>query len=105
MFPHPAINTYCELVGKVLHVAPATLIENQRRGRRVSEARQLVMALVRATTRLSFQEIGEGLGGRDHTTVIHGVRATHKRIKRDEQFRDYVIAHFPELLQEREVSK
>lgn len=105
MFRHPAITRYCERVGEVLHVEPAKLMSGQRLGARVCEARQLVMALVRATTRLSLNEIGVGLGGRDHTTVLHGIRATHQRIERDEQFRSYVLGNFPELLQEQAVTR
>jgi chromosomal replication initiation ATPase DnaA len=32
------------------------------------------MYLIRKYTSLGFKEIGEYFGGRDHTTIIHGLR-------------------------------
>ena len=46
----------------------------QRRTRKVAQARQVAMYLLRTYTDLSLAAVGTMLGGRDHTTVIHGVR-------------------------------
>lgn len=45
------------------------------RARRVSRPRQEAMALMHATGLFSLPQIGMFLGDRDHTTVLHGVRA------------------------------
>lgn len=51
-----------------------------RRGpRELMHARQWAMALLRETGRFSYPQIGAYLGGRDHTTVLHGVRAHRRR--------------------------
>ncbi len=44
----------------------------QGRRTEVAEARQVLMYLLYTDTGLSYPAIGELLGGRDHTTVIHG---------------------------------
>jgi len=38
----------------------------------VAQARQLAMYLAREDTRASLQQIGDALGGRDHSTILHG---------------------------------
>lgn len=48
---------------------------SKARARRIARPRQMVMALAREfIPGLSLPQIGERLGGRDHTTVLHGVR-------------------------------
>lgn len=47
------------------------------RHKRLSRARHEAFALIYAQGRLSLPEIGRRFGGRDHTTVLHGIRA-HK---------------------------
>jgi chromosomal replication initiator protein len=49
------------------------------RCRQVSQARGLAMYLARRLTSLSLQSIGDAFGGRDHTTVMHGIRGTESR--------------------------
>jgi chromosomal replication initiator protein len=44
-----------------------------------SRPRQEAMALMCAVGRYSLPQIGQFLGGRDHTTVLHGKRAYAKR--------------------------
>jgi chromosomal replication initiator protein len=48
--------------------------------RRLSRPRQELMFLLYDTGRYSYPQIGLFLGGRDHTTVIHGVQAHRKRL-------------------------
>jgi len=49
------------------------------RCRQISHARSLAMYLVRRLTSKSLQTIGSAFGGRDHTTVLHGIRVTEQR--------------------------
>lgn len=53
---------------------PADEITGKGRTSRVSLARQAVMVLARELTELSLVQIGEGLGGRQHSTVIAGIQ-------------------------------
>lgn len=45
-----------------------------RRQRGLVAARQQAMWLCRALTGASLPEVARAIGGRDHTTVMHGVR-------------------------------
>ena len=49
-------------------------IESTRRTDRVVLARQFVMYWAYRLTRLSYPQIGARLGGKDHTTILHGAR-------------------------------
>jgi len=53
------------------------------RCRQVSLARGMAMYLARRLTPESLQAIGAAFGGRDHTTVLHGIRVTERRRSRD----------------------
>ncbi len=44
------------------------------RSRSIARPRQVAMALAKELTTRSLPEIGRAFGGRDHTTVLHGVR-------------------------------
>lgn len=45
------------------------------RDRRLAWPRQEACYEIRRRTRFSLPQIGDVLGGRDHTTILHGIRA------------------------------
>ena len=47
---------------------------SKRRSRSIARPRQIAMALAKELTTHSLPEIGDGFGGRDHTTVLHACR-------------------------------
>jgi chromosomal replication initiator protein len=47
---------------------------SKKRSRIVARPRQMAMALTKELTQLSLPDIGDGFGGRDHTTVLHACR-------------------------------
>jgi len=47
---------------------------SKKRNRSIARPRQIAMALAKELTSHSLPEIGEGFGGRDHTTVLHACR-------------------------------
>lgn len=47
---------------------------SKRRSRSVARPRQIAMTLAKELTNHSLPEIGDGFGGRDHTTVLHAYR-------------------------------
>jgi hypothetical protein len=51
-----------------------TELLSSRRAREVVRPRQVIYWLARRHTTASLPEIGRRLGGRDHTTVLHGIR-------------------------------
>jgi chromosomal replication initiator protein len=46
-------------------------LQSKKRSQSIALPRQICMYLARSMTRLSLEEIGGHLGGRDHTTVMH----------------------------------
>jgi chromosomal replication initiator protein len=57
------------------------------RARALSVPRQLAMYLIREETGTSLPQIGQLLGGRDHTTILHGCEKIGNQIETDEQLR------------------
>ena len=58
-------------------------ILGQKRNKEIDEARQIVMYLCRNMTSTPLQQIGQFLGGRDHTTIIHGIEKITKDLPKD----------------------
>jgi chromosomal replication initiator protein len=59
-----------------------------RRVRSYARPRQIAMYLAKQLTTRSLPEIGRRFGGRDHTTVIHGVRRIEDLKDKDSQIAD-----------------
>ena len=68
------------------HGLPAAALVGPSRSRTVVQARNLAMYLARHLTGSSFGTIGEAFGGREHTTVLRGVRAIELRLAEDAGF-------------------
>ncbi len=61
---------------------------SKSRSRPLTQARHIAMYLVRECTGLSLVKIGEIFGGRDHTTVLHGINKVEGEMRaRDATFR------------------
>lgn len=58
-------------------------ILGRRRSERFAFPRQVSMYLTRGRTRYSVCDIGDFIGGRDHTTVLHACRTIERRIGLD----------------------
>jgi len=56
-------------------------LDSEKRQKNISEARQMAMYLMREYTDLSLPRIGEALGGKHHTTVLHGCSRVEELIK------------------------
>ncbi len=61
------------------------------RAREVALPRQIAMYLMREETGVSLPQIGEMLGGRDHTTVMYGCDKVADLLETDEGLRRQVI--------------
>jgi len=58
---------------------------SERRTRSVARPRQIAMYLCKQHTTRSYPDIGRRFGGRDHTTVLHGVRKIEELMAQDDQ--------------------
>lgn len=83
--PTPSVRRILNAVARQRELTAADLV-GPSRCRTVVEARGIAMYLARALTGRSLYDIGHACGGRDHTTVLHGVRVTERRIGRDPAF-------------------
>ena len=59
-----------------------------KRVRTIARPRQIAMYLAKQLTLRSLPEIGRRFGGRDHTTIIHGVRRIEELMTTDSQLSD-----------------
>lgn len=71
-----------EVVAEHYNLSP-TEIYSKDKSRNISCPRQIVMFLSRRLTDLSVTEIGKILGGRDHSTVLHGYDKVARNIAKD----------------------
>ncbi len=58
---------------------------SERRTRAIARPRQIAMYLCKQHTTRSYPDIGRRFGGRDHTTVLHGVRKIEELMPKDDQ--------------------
>jgi chromosomal replication initiation ATPase DnaA len=72
-------------------------IKSARRTAPVVYARQIAMYLCKYRTTKSYPEIGRRLGGRDHTTVLHGHKKIEANLLKDASLA-YDVAHVEAML-------
>jgi chromosomal replication initiator protein len=82
-----------EVIRKVADVFGVTLerILGRDRSREVALPRQIAMYLLREEAKISLPQIGEALGGRDHTTVMYGCDKIADLLERDDRLRRQII--------------
>lgn len=68
----------------------STAMRGPKRDRPIARPRQVFMYLCRTELGLTLGDIGGVLGGRDHTTVMHGVEAITKELSTNERLREAV---------------
>lgn len=65
-------------------------ISSQKRNKEIVYPRQIVMYLCRDMTEAPLQQIGKYLGGRDHTTIIHGAEKITAELAKNESLRNTI---------------
>ena len=84
--PRITVRMCVEVISARYNVSRGDLL-SARRTRPVVLPRQIVMWLAKERTPRSLPEIGRQLGGRDHTTILHGIRQVEARRAADPNFR------------------
>ncbi len=84
--PTLVINTVASYFG----LAPQE-VQGNKRTKKIALARQIVMYLLREEGQLHFGTIGRQLGGRDHSTVLHGWQKIAHDMNLDNQLRRDVL--------------
>ena len=80
-----AIAHVVRVVAEEYGVTPADILSD-RRFRSVARARQICMYLARQVCGCVLTDIGLALGGRDHSTTIHGIEQVQMRAAQSAEF-------------------
>ena len=81
--------TSIKAVCSTYDVTYADILTNNRT-QPLSTARQVAMFLARSLTEESYPAIGAKFGGRDHTTIMHGVDTVERKMKEERSCYDEV---------------
>lgn len=82
----PATDAILAATARHFDIDRPTLL-GKRRDARTAGVRQVAMYLMRNDGRETLPEIGRVLGGRDHTTVLHGCNKIERRLKLEDQLK------------------
>jgi len=86
-----SVDQIIEAVAQFYNLATKDLL-GRRRSKDIVTARQMAMYLAREETNASLPQIGRALGGRDHTTVLHGYGKIHAQVEEDDRVRREMLA-------------
>lgn len=84
-----AVSDVVDKVARYFNIEPASIYEKTRR-KEVVKPRQLIMFILREDFQVSYPAIGQKLGGRDHTTVIHSCEKIKRELKDDPELEEEV---------------
>ena len=89
LMPRPAKIEPQDIIQAVVDAFDVTEEELRSRSRshRIALPRQVVMYLLRENSTLSYPDIGERLGNRDHTTVMYGNKKIAELMDTDRELR------------------
>ena len=78
-------------------------LESKHRIRALVELRYIFFFLARSM-RYNLKDIGQFLGGKDHTTIIHGITTFRNRYETDDMFRELYYKIINKIKQDHESS-
>lgn len=76
-------------VADYYNLTPSMLTSKTRTGQ-IALARHIAMYLIRKHLDVPLKKIGDAFGGKDHTTIMSGIKKVEKELKTDEQLRKAV---------------
>lgn len=86
----PSPSKVLEAVAEFFGVTPADICGRSRLSR-VAEPRQVAMYLMRVDSAASYPQIGSVIGGRDHSTALHGYEKIARLLERDPKLRREIM--------------
>jgi len=84
-----AVSDVVDKVACYFDINPASIYEKTRR-KEVVKPRQIIMYILREDFHVSYPLIGQKLGGRDHTTVIHSCEKIKNELKNNNNLGDEI---------------
>jgi chromosomal replication initiator protein len=93
LLPHKSEVKPDDIVNRVASQYGLTVerILSRERSREVALPRQIIMYLLRQDANISLPQIGEALGGRDHTTILYGCGKIAEMMESDDHLRRQVL--------------
>ncbi len=84
-----AVSDVVDKIARFYDIDPASIYEKTRR-KEVVKPRQLIMYILREDFQVSYPAIGQKLGGRDHTTVIHSCEKIKHEVKESTELEEEI---------------
>ena len=97
--PQVTLTDIIETVSHFYGIAKSDLTGSSRK-KEFTVPRQIVMYLAREETNASLPEIGQALGGRDHSTVLHGNQKISREIDQKDSLRRDLVSIREKLYRE-----
>lgn len=69
---------------------PMKVIKGEKRDKPIAVPRQILMYLLRKKAGMTLEEIADYIGGRDHTTIMHGIHKVELLLSENERIRSDV---------------
>ena len=83
--PQLSVKSVLEKTAQYYEISLADIL-GVKRGKDIVLPRQIAMYIMREDLHLSYPKIAINLGGKDHTTIMHGAKKIEKMYKTDSDF-------------------
>ncbi len=83
-------DTVLQVVSDIFGITKDSMLRRDR-SREVALPRQVAMFLLREEAKISLPQIGEAIGGRDHTTVMHACEKINRISQQDDGLRRQLV--------------
>lgn len=87
--PHVNTEYILSIVANYFNITSDEILSSKRT-QEISYARQIAMYLLREFTNLSLPKIGQELGGRNHATIVSGIKKIKESLEKDEDTKKIV---------------
>ena len=87
--PHVNTEYILSIVANYFNITSDEILSSKRT-QEISYARQIAMYLLREFTNLSLPKIGQELGGRNHATIVSGIKKIKDSLEKDEDTKKIV---------------
>jgi chromosomal replication initiator protein len=84
-----AVKDIVKVISDFYSIEEQSIYDKTRR-KEIIKPRQIIMYILREDFNISYPSIGDKLGGRDHTTVIHSCEKIRNELKSDQALSDEV---------------
>ena len=76
-------------VSRTFNVSPQD-IKSKKKSADVSQARQVAIYVIREVTQMPMKNIGEELGGRDHSTIVYSLNEMKNKLQKNQRLQETI---------------